>query len=484
MVGITAYGAYFPRRRLSRMAIVQNVGWFAPGLMMAAGGERGMCNWDEDTMTMAVAATRDCLTGRDKKSLDAAYLASTTLPFRDRQNAGIMAAAANLPEEGLVTADFAASTKSGTTAVLAAIAAVKAGEKNNVIVTAADNRPTKAAWFYQLWYGDGAASLLLGKNDVIAEFKGAYSVSCDFVQSYRGADTKFDYGWEERWIRDEGFTKIIPQAAKGLLDKCKLSMDQVSKITYPCYLSKGIHRSLAKLVGASPDKVVDNLHDVLGDTGSAHPLVLFISALEEANPGDKIIMMSFGQGCDALLFEVTDCIKNLPARNGVKGALAYRKEETNYGKLLKWQDLLNVEMGIRAETRKQTALSALWRNRTMVLGLVGGKCTACGTPQFPKARMCVNPSCNAVDKQEDYEFADISGTIKSYTGDMLVVSVEPPAIYGLVQFDGGGRALVDFTDCELDDVKVGQRAKMAFRIKYYDQDRDFHGYFWKAIPQG
>jgi uncharacterized OB-fold protein len=194
-------------------------------------------------------------------------------------------------------------------------------------------------------------------------------------------------------------------------------------------------------------------------------------------------MMSFGQGCDALLFEVTERIKDLPGRNGVKGALAYRKEETNYGKLLKWQDLLNVEMGIRAETRKQTALSALWRNRKTVLGMVGGKCTACGTPQFPKARMCVNPSCNAVDKQEDYEFADKTGTIKSYTGDMLVVSVEPPAIYGLVQFDGGGRALVDFTDCELDDVKVGQRASMAFRIKYYDEERDFHGYFWKAVPE-
>jgi len=121
MVGITAYGAYIPKRRLSRMSIIQSMGWFAPGLITAARGERSMCNWDEDAMTMAVAAARDCLVGMDKSKVNAAYLASTTLPFKDRQNSGILAAALNLPEEGLVTADFAASLKSGTTALLTAV---------------------------------------------------------------------------------------------------------------------------------------------------------------------------------------------------------------------------------------------------------------------------------------------------------------------------------------------------------------------------
>ena len=92
-------------------------------------------------------------------------------------------------------------------------------------------------------------------------------------------------------------------------------------------------------------------------------------------------------------------------------------------------------------------------------------------------------SCNAVDSQEDYEFADKPGIVKSFTGDLLVVSMDPPAIYGLVEFDEGGRSLFDFTDCELDGVKVGQPVKMAFRAKYYDEVRDFRGYYWKAIPQ-
>ena len=75
MIGITSYGAYIPRLRLDRMAIFQAMGWFAPAIMMVAQGERSMCNWDEDAVTMAVAASRDCLRGRDKRKVDALYLA-------------------------------------------------------------------------------------------------------------------------------------------------------------------------------------------------------------------------------------------------------------------------------------------------------------------------------------------------------------------------------------------------------------------------
>jgi len=483
MVGITAYGAYVPRRRLNRMAVLTSMGWFAPGLMMAAAGERSFCNWDEDTMTLAVAAARDCLTGVARNTVDAAYLASTSLPFKDRQNCGILAAACNLPEDGLVTADMTASAKSGTTALLTAIDAVKGGGKKNILVTASDARPTKAAWFFNLWYGDGAASLLLGKDKVIAEFLGSHTISCDFVPSYRGADAKFDYGWEERWIRDEGFTKILPAAIKGLLEKTGTSMADVAKIIYPCHLSSRIHREIGKLVGAGPDKLVSPMSEVMGDIGSAQPLAMLVTALEQAKPGDKIVVASFGQGSDALLFQVTDAIQDLPARRGMKGSLAHRKEEDNYSKMLKWRDLMTVDMGIRAEAKLQTALSALWRDRKLILGMMGGKCKACGTPQFPKMRMCVNPNCHKVDTQEDFEFAHQSAIVKSFTGDMLAVSVEPPAIYGLVQFDCGGRTMADFTDCELSEVKVGMPVRMSFRVKYYDADRDFHGYFWKAIPQ-
>jgi 3-hydroxy-3-methylglutaryl CoA synthase/NAD(P)-dependent dehydrogenase (short-subunit alcohol dehydrogenase family)/putative sterol carrier protein len=480
MIGITSYGAYIPRLRLDRMAIFQAMGWFAPAVIMVAQGERSMCNWDEDPITMAVEASRDCLRGRDKSKLDALYLASTTLPFADRQNAGIVTAALNLRDD-MLTADHTASQKAATTALITALESIQSGQRHNIMVTASDSRETRTAYFYEMWFGDGAAALTVGDADVIAEYKGSYSLSMDFVDHYRGAAKKYDYVWEERWTRDAGYGEIIPRVVNGLFDKLGIGMDDVDRLVYPCFFKRD-HRSIAAGLGAAPEKLVDNMHEVCGETGAAHSFMMFIAALEAAKPGDRILMCGFGQGANALYFEVTDNITKLAGRNGVAGSLANKKSTDNYLKWLKFRDLIKTEMGIRAEAPTQTATSVLWRKNKMILGLVGGKCRECDTPQFPKADICVNPNCGAFHSQEDYEFADVQAKVKTFTGDLLSVSVDPPAIYGMVQFEGGGRTVVDFTDCELDDVKVGLPVKMAFKRKGVDKERGFVNYFWKAVP--
>ena len=479
MIGITSYGAYIPRLRLDRMSIFQSMGWFAPAIMMVAQGERSMCNWDEDTVTMAVAASRDCLKGMDKTALDGLYLASTTLPFADRQNAGIVSAALNLGSD-LITSDFTSSQKAGSTALITALETVKSGERRNVLVAAADRRETKAAYFYEMWFGDGAGAFTVGTENVIAEYKGSFSLSHDFVDHYRGAQKTIDYMWEERWTRDAGYAKIIPEAVNGLLKKLGMSMDDVSQLVYPCFF-KGDHKKIAAKLGAA-DKLVDNLHDACGECGTAHPFLMMMSALENAQPGDNILMAGFGQGANALMFTVTENIAKLADRNGFSGTLENRQTVSNYEKWLKFRDLIQTEMGIRAEAPTQTATTVLWRKNKMILGLVGGKCRDCGTPQYPRADICVNPACGAIHSQDDYEFADVPAKVKTFTGDMLAVSVDPPAIYGMVQFEGGGRMQTDFTDCELDDMKVGLPVQMEFKRRGVDADRGFTNYFWKAVP--
>jgi 3-hydroxy-3-methylglutaryl CoA synthase/NAD(P)-dependent dehydrogenase (short-subunit alcohol dehydrogenase family)/putative sterol carrier protein len=478
MTGIVAYGGYIPRLRMDRMSIYQQIGWLVPAVVMVAQGERSMANWDEDSLTMAVAAARDCLMGMGKGSVDALYLASTTLPFADRLNAGIVATALNLHDE-IRTADFASTLKAGTTALLAALDAAEGG--GQVLVTASDRRETRAGSFYEMWYGDGAAALLLGCENVIAEFQGAHSVSYDFVSHYRAADRRFNYTWEERWVRDQGYGRIIPEAVQGLLDKLGMAIGDVDRLVYPCFVTRE-HANIARKLGAAPEQVADNLHAVCGETGTAHPLVMLVHTLQEARPGERIVVASFGQGCDALCFQVTPNIEALAPRAGIRGSLENKETTTNYMKFLKFRDLVETESGIRAEAPDQTSLSTLWRQRKMLLGLVGGKCTACGTPQYPKMDICVNPDCGALHSQEAYEFSDVPATVKSFTGDMLAVSVDPPAIYGMVQFEGGGRLMADFTDCALEEVEVGMPVKMAFRRHYVDEKRGFTGYFWKATP--
>ena len=480
MVGIVSYGAYVPRLRLNRMSIVQSMGWFAPAIVMVAQGERSFCNFDEDSLTMAVAASRDCLTGVDRTAVDGLYLGSTTLPFSDRSNAGVVKSALNLRND-IVVQDVTASLRAGTTSLVSALSAVKSGDHKRLLVTATDKRETKTAYFYEMWFGDGAASVLVGDSDLVAEFVGSHSVAHDFVDHYRGTGNVYDYMWEERWVRDEGYSKIVPEAVEGLLSKLAITIDDVDKLVFPCFF-KAEHRKIAKRLGAAPEKVLDNMHEVCGETGAAHPLLMFASALEKAEPGERILLAGFGQGCDALYFKVTDKIKQLAGRRGVEGSLNVKKIEDNHTKFLKFRNLIQTEMGIRAEAPTQTAMTTLWRKNKMILGLMGGKCGKCGTPQFPRMKICVKPDCLAIDSQEDYPFADEPAFIKTYTGDLLAVSVDPPSIYGMVQFENGGRFMADFTDCEIDDVFVGQPVTMSFRRRYVDKVRGFSGYFWKAVP--
>ena len=119
----------------------------------------------------------------------------------------------------------------------------------------------------------------------------------------------------------------------------------------------------------------------------------------------------------------------------------------------------------------------------MVLGLCGSKCRRCGTPQYPRQVVCANPSCGAVGEMDVYRFSDKKGQLFTYTGDTLAPSPSPPAIYGVVTFEGGGRYTFDLTDSDLDALEVGMRVEMSFRRKYRDPNRGIHGYFWKATPE-
>ncbi|UCG84425.1 MAG: hydroxymethylglutaryl-CoA synthase family protein [Dehalococcoidia bacterium] len=478
MVGITSYGAYIPLLRISRKTISAATGWLgtAPGLP----GEKAVANYDEDSLTMAVAAAVDCLGDIDRDKVDDLYFATTTSPYRERQGAVIVATALDLRPD-IRTADFSNSIKAGTTALLSAIDTVKAGSAKNVIVCASDSRQGKAGSSQEQSCGDGAASLLIGDGDAIATLEGSHSLSYDFVDYWRTDTDRYDRLWEDRWIRDIGYSKFIPAAITGLLQKYGLSIQDFAKVAYPSLYPRE-HAAIGKKLGAEPEQIQDQIFTSVGDTGTAYPLMMLVAALEEAKPGDKIMVLSYGNGCDVLFFQVTAEIEKIKDRKGIKGYLASRKDLDNYEKYATFRDLLAVDTGRRGEDVGATQMSTLWRERRMVLGLCGSICRRCGTPQFPRQVVCANPDCGAVNEMDTYRFSDKSGHMFTYTGDSLAPSPNPPAIYGVVAFDGGGRYTFDLTDCDLNALEVGMPVEMSFRRKYRDTLRGVHGYFWKATP--
>jgi hydroxymethylglutaryl-CoA synthase len=477
MVGIKSYGAHIPRFRLDRnvMQLALLFLGFAP-----LRGEKAVANWDEDSITMAVAAAVDCLIDENKDRVDGMYFASTSQTYALRQNAGIVAAALDLKTDTR-TADFTDSTKSGTAALLAAADAIAAGSLNSCLVSAADCRVSKVGSNGDYTYGDGAAAFLLSKENVIANIEGAFSTTHDFVDRRRLEGERTEHMWEERFIRDAGYMKFIPEAVKGLVDKYKLNIKDFSKVIYACSFA-GTHSALARTMGLAPEQVQDPMLNNVGETGVAQSLMMLAAALEDAKPGDKIMVVSFGQGCDAFYLTVTDNITKMKGKKGIKGNLANKAALGSYEKYLAFRKLMPSEIGIRGEETLYTSFSIVSRDNREIYGMVGTKCKKCGTPAWPAQRICPNPDCGAVDQIEPYRFADKKANIFTYTSDYLAPSIDPPSSYGFIDFVGGGRTGVDFTDCDANSLKVGMPVELSFRIKFTDEKRAAVNYGWKGIP--
>ncbi len=481
MVGITSFGGYIPRLRLACKAIVEAHFWADPSLRGKAKAERSMCNWDEDSVTMGVEAARGCLAPIGLKSPEAIYFASTSMPFVDRQNAGIIVEALSLGQD-LASLDVTSSQRAGTSALIQALAAVKGGTYQNALVVASDHRKAKPASPQELAFGDGAAAVTVGTENVILEYLGGHSTTVDFVDHFRAEGQEFDYNWEERWIRDEGYKKIVPPAVNQALAKTNLPAEAIDHFILPSTIGRAVNTA-AKVVGISNDAIEDNLAQVCGDAGVAHSLIMLLHTIEgDVKPGQLIMVASFGQGCDVLIFRVTDNLAKLTQPNGIRGALANRQEETNYHRFLAFNGLINKEYGMRAERDNKTALTTLYRKREMILGLVGGKCRKCETPQFPQQDICVNPACASAHTQDPYSFVNETAKIQSWSADYLTYTVDPPSHYGMIVFDKGGRFMTDFTDVAVGEIDVGTAVRMVFRIKGHDERRGFVRYFWKAVP--
>lgn len=481
MIGITSFGTYIPWYRIDRKLIFEQLGWFNAATVPHAKGEKAVANYDEDTLSLAHAAADACLRRIDAPPPEGVYLASLSLPYIQRQNANIVADALGLGPGGRRT-DFTGSLKAGTTALLAALDAVAAGSVNPALVCAADCRLAKPGSVQEHQFGDGASALLVGQDNVVAEFKAGHSIAHDFVDYRQINGERFLHAWEERWIREAGLGRIIPEAVEGLLAETGLGIGDFAKIIIPCPTASWL-KNLARKLGAEASQIPDTLQGSVGDTGTALPLMMLAAALEDAAPGDNLLMIGFGSGADALWFQVTDAIVEVRRRGQrLADQLSRRRQMTPYGKYLVFRELIPVDAGIRGEIVQSTAMTVLWQQGKTVSALEGVRCRRCGTPQYPRHKVCVNPDCEAIDDMEPYGFAHRMGRVVSFTGDNLVFSWDPPSIYGLIDFEGGGRILLDFTDCTLEDVSVGMPVRMGFRRKYADRERGYFGYYWKAVP--
>ncbi|HSW19235.1 MAG TPA: 3-oxoacyl-[acyl-carrier-protein] synthase III C-terminal domain-containing protein [Ramlibacter sp.] len=476
--GITGYGGYVPRLRMERAAIAAAHKWMAPALRSLGKGQRAFCSWDEDSVTMAVEAARDAFGERPVDGVGRLLFASTTMPFSDMQNAAIVRGALSLREDAR-TLDIAHSQRAGTTALLEALSS---DAPDATLVIASDRPRGKPASTQEITFGAGAAAFTVGRDGVLATLLGSASSSAVFVDHFRSADNKYDYFWEERWIRDEGYMKIVPPVVASALDKAGVKAGDIKHFVMASPF-RGVVAGLAKKLGLQAGVEADALDGTCGYSGSAHALLMLAHTLEKAQPGELILVVGFGQGCDALVLRASDAVAGFKPRRGVSGALADGQSHDAYLRMLSYDEGVELEWGMRAEKQLKTALTEQYRSRDQLAGFVAGRCRACGTVQFPQLAYCVTPSCNAPRAQFDpVSLIDVPAKVLTYTADWLSYHPSPPLYVGFAQFDNGARMLMEMVDVGAAGLEVGTPLRVTYRIKDVDKARGYPRYFWKATP--
>lgn len=469
-VGIKAYGVFLPRLRIARSAIAQAHSWAFPS--MRGKGHKALCSWDEDSITLAVEAGRDCL-GDQSEAVSRVILASTTAPFADLQNASTVATALGLPGQISCT-DVGGSTRAGLNAL---INELSNQDQRQRLVLASERRSAKPASAQEMNYGSGAVAMLVGEGEILASYLGSDSLSVPFIDHYRMNGQDYDYYAEERWIRDEGVSKLVPATAAALLKRLDIKAADVAWFGLSG-APKGSDKLLSRKLGVESASLLDDFQEGVGDTGAAHSLLQLADALEKAQPGQLILLAAFGQGCDVALFR-KEAGQRKPAR-GIRGALAEGIEETSYLKMLSFEGELNVDWGPRAEVDTKASIAQQYRSHEQILAFTGGQCQHCGSVQFPSLPNCVN--CGVADSQVPLSLANQRAKVATVSADWLQYYPAPPLYVGLVQFDNGARVLMEVVDVGKQVLDVGTTLKMVFRVKANDKLRGYRRYFWKATP--
>jgi hydroxymethylglutaryl-CoA synthase len=467
MPGIISYGAYIPFYRMGQ----ETIGWKLKS-------EKAVANFDEDSITMGVAASINCLTGFSRENVKSLYFASTTPPYIEKSNGGIVAVASDLPLD-ILNMDLIGSLRAGTNALKLAIDSVREDPSGQALLVAADIRVAQPRSEIEGNVGDGAAALLLGKSNVAVELEDYYSTSQEIMDIWRAEGDVYIRSWEDRFVSEQGYLKMLPKAVKGIMIKNNLKPKDFAKVAI-CGPNARRHQQMTRLLGFnSKSQVQDPLFDLVGNAGSASALMMLIGALEEAKPGERILVANYGNGADALIFRVTEKIEALRRnRRGTIANLRSKKILQEYETYLNWRGLFDKAPLQRRPPQRTPSPAAMLREIDKNMRFHGTKCTHCGYPQYPPQRVCTR--CHTKDEFADYPFSDKKGYVYTYTLDYLAPTLDPPMVVAVINFDGGGRTFCIMTDYDIKQLAINMPIELTFRRLH--QAEGINNYFWKCQP--
>ncbi len=311
MAGITGYGFYVPMWRIKSKDIAVVWGSNEERLKNLV-GEKAVAGMDEDTATMAVEASRRAIlmAGIDPEKIGAVYIGSESHPYIVKSTSSIVAEAIGATPE-MMAADLEFACKAGTAGIQMAMGLIDSGRINYGLAIGSDTAQGRPGDELEFTAASGAAAYILGKTNTIADIEDTYSFTTDTPDFWRREGEDFPrHGG--RFTGSPAYFNHVLSATRGLLKKMGRTIDDYDHFVFHQPNAK-FPLAAGKILGVPKEKMEGGLMvPLIGNTYSAASLLGLASVLDDAKPGEKILVTSFGSGAgsDSFSIVVNDEIEN------------------------------------------------------------------------------------------------------------------------------------------------------------------------------
>lgn len=337
-VGICGYGVYIPRFRIKAEEIAGIWGGDAEGIKRGLQvQEKAIAGLDEDTATIAVEAARSALTmaGINPAEIGAVYVGSESHPYAVKPTATIVGDAIEAAPV-MTAADYEFACKAGTAAIQTCMGMVGSGMINYGLAIGADTAQGAPGDALEYTAASGGGAYIIGSTDLIAEIEATYSVTTDTPDFWRREGEPYPrHGG--RFTGSPAYFKHVLSATTGLLKKTGTSPSDFDYAVFHQPNGK-FPRTAAKNLGFTKEQIERSLLvERIGNTYSGATLLGLARVLDEAKPGDRILVTAFGSGAgsDSFSITVTDKITEKQGLTSTVEDYISEKKYVDYGTYVK-----------------------------------------------------------------------------------------------------------------------------------------------------
>jgi len=342
-VGIVGYGAYVPRYRLPASEVARIWTDGQGGLPIQ---EKSVPGLDEDVATMSIEAARNALARAEiaPTEIRAVWVGSESHPYAVKPTSTIVAEAIGAVPS-TQAADWEFACKAGTEAMVAAMGFVGSGMADYAMAVGMDTAQGRPGDALEYTAGAGGAAYIIGRAEhALAEIEATYSFVTDTPDFWRRQYQKYpEHG--HRFTGEPAYFKHITSAGEAMFEATGTGPEDYTYAVFHQPNTKFPQRA-AKMLGFTPEQIETGLLvPRIGNTYSGAAIIGLTAILDIAQPGDRIMMVSFGSGAgsDAMVLQVTDAIKVKAAKATTTEQYIARRTEIDYAQYVRMRGKLTMK---------------------------------------------------------------------------------------------------------------------------------------------